>query len=562
MSVSIPDSMIFDILGKLPSQAFKIEYREFKSNSVPNGNAYKKNETFRINMSGAVNEFVLVDSTTLDCDMSSFYKLPDGTTEEQSRNRSDEVPAWRPFTSWIGSVRESVNSGSLVTYENTERTTFNVFQCMRAALTRCPFNYDNLTKYTGIVATNDILDCSPQLVNPDYFSMQGLESAGIVGRKFRRLGFVQQETAGPVVAKQWLGNGARPYSVPLTAISSLFQSTSVIPIGLLSTYSAQSYGLDIKIASEIEAIGLGALAPTGATEFYISNPVIRCKIIKILQPEVMEAILSLYNKSENFEVQDGMKIPLSLQLNSLQYNHHQFTLPANQSEYYVRIPSTAASLRGLAFRFVQTATLNATAGQLRVTGYPLSDDYESSRSVVVTKFSIVMGGESLMQSSLDNYTINMPTGVGNANEIYTVNTPDQFFRQQRKISGHLFSARHHSRDAKERDGIEDLIGCYPVVTDVTLNNLSSIVRPYCINLENMNHFENNNQSTGIDCRSIGGIDLKFSLGQGSGAVGSTTSSNGATTNPTVSLTMLVIAVSDYVLEVSRSGVKDISSQTL
>lgn len=567
MSVSLPDSMIYDLLGRLPSQSYKIEYRDYRPQSNTSSNVFTNNQSFRINMSGAVNEFILVDTANFLCEMTGIYLLPTSTSTADAKQKSETVPSFRPFLGTIASVRETVNSGSLTTYENTERTTFNPFQCMRAVLTKGSVHYSTISRYTSGVdpAEGTILDDFSYGVNSDDFGIQGLESAGVCPRSLRTLGLISKLTtagANPAVPQFIRGGSVRQFSCPLTAFSTVFQSSSVIPIGLFSTYSAQSYGLEFRIATGLEGFNRGLLTPVeNADTIYVMNPRIRVKIIKVLQPETMSAILSLYNKSENFEVgKDGMKIPLTLQLNSLQVNHHQFAIVPAQSEYNIRIPTTASSLRGLCFRFIRQSVLNGTDLPPNVSGYPLADEITSEGALVVTKFGIKIGGECILESRPDNYVVTLPKGAAGAQESVYVNTADGFFREQRRLGGHLFSVKHHTRDAGIQDGMESLYSAFGVMNAQGQKD-SSIVRPYVICLENLNHFENSNQASGLDMRSIGGVDLVFSLGKAvAGDAG--TLKSGITEPPDVPYTMLVMTVEDYVLEVSRSGVKDVTSQVL
>lgn len=573
---SLPDSHVFDILNRFPSQNFKISYREFKAcqGGNPNG-IYTNQQTFRIPITGAVNEFILLDDSTLDFEQASYYTL--GTRiNGEVLNSSMLQPAWRPALSMIGSVRETVNSGSLQTYSNTERTSFNVYQAGRFLLTRGPLTYDSISSNVNVVIDNLVKDASDNnFYNPNSAGLQGLESAGFCNRGLRTCGFISKakpeapatvgpdpQPAIPAVPKTLRSGALRPVSIPMTAISTIFNSSSVIPIGLMSTYSAQSYQLEVRLASNIEAIsqgGSGFSAGEEPNNFYVCNPRIRVKIIKVLQNETMEAILALYNKSEEYEVASGMKVPLSLQLNSLQINHHQYSVPQGQSEYCFSIPTTAASLRGLAFRFVRNATINGVATMGPQSIYPLSDDVDQNNQLVVKEFRMEVGGECILQNGPGSYSVQIPSGAGGGPETYFVNEPDQWFRSQRRLGGHLFSAKHHMRDAQERDGIESLV-CASSVGQLG-PVVAGLGRPYVICLENMNHFENSGVASGLDMRSIGNVTIRMKLGQLLGGNGGTEQS-GATQNLTEDYTLFLMTSEDYVLEVSRVGIKDVSSQVL
>ncbi len=567
--VSLPDSHVFELLARFPSTTYKIIEREFTPQNPPSTGYYSTNQNIRFNLSAAVNEFVLVDSSNLEaCVTTQVQGSGDFGTLRSSKYR----PAWRPGPSWISSVRETVNSGSLTTYENTDKNTCNWFNTMRGALSRSPVvarqgfgTYALANPAQGSSFPWNDASATP---DADYIDIQYLTKAGFCNRSKRIKGISVRPT-GTTAGNNFafdtaLINGLKLQSVPLTGLGSIFQSNSIVPLGLFSTYSGQSYGLEIVVAGPEKCISAPAAAYSDATNIYVARPRISVKILKILDETVMEAVLQLYNKSQSIEVVDNMKIPMSLQMNSLKYTYHQYSLNPGAQEYTINIPCTAASLRGFAFRVVKSSLIANMSSdpQGQVTGLPLADDSASLTQAIVYKFQVKIGSECIMESAVEQESIVIGA------DTFSVNPCLNFFAKQAKKSGHLFSLLHHSRQAKDDcTGLEDITMDGTAPMDNT--NYQEYIQPgymYSMNLENINHFENNNQSSGIDMRNYGSYYLTLRVGSldatafaGGGNRGNQLA---ALVPLTVQYTLLLMNAEDVVYEVSRSGVADISSNVL
>lgn len=576
---SLPDSHVFELLARFPSSTYKIIEREVAPQNQPTTGIFTSGQNIRFNISAAVNEFVLVDSSSLDANLSATFEVPNDTNFNTVKN-SKKRPAFRPGLSWIASVRETVNTNSLVTHEVTDKQTSNWFHTLRGAMSRTNIFYKNgrgtYNSRAGAPAGYDEFewdDTFQAIPDSDYIDFQSLARSGFCSRPQRNLG-MRVTVAAPGATNGRRGQdidligGFALSQIPLTAIGSIFQSTSVIPLGLFSTYSGQSYGIEVRVADVTQAISAGdtTIYTTQPTEINVIQPRISLKILKVLDESVMEAILQLYNKSESIEVVDNMKIPMSLQLNSLKYSFHQFSLTQGAQEYQVVVPSTAASLRGFAFRIVQQSVLdslaegNARAPQNALAGYPLCDATEDNKQAIIYKFQVKIGSECIMESAVEQTSINIYDG-----NTYYVNPCLNFFAKQAKKSGHLFSLLHHSKQAHDDvTGLEDLTMRTSAPKLINQNN--RFAPPgyfYSMNLENINHFENNNQASGIDMRNYGSYQIVMKVGViDPEAVGNSGPKFAKLANLPENYTVLLMNAEDVVYEVSRSGVADVTSQVL
>lgn len=578
--VSLPDSHVFELLARFPSSTYKIIEREVAPQNMPTTGVYNTNQSMRFNLSAAVNEFVLVNSSTLDVVISANITHVGATNFNDTRT-SKLRPAWRPGMSWIGSIRESVNTNSLTTYELTDKNTINWYNCMRGALTRSPVTYvtgygsinnrNGAPQAYAVIPPNDFYVGTP---DADMLDIQRIARAGFCKRPLRNFGFKIAAPAGTdTIEGRDIGlvGGLALHQTPLTALGSMMQANSVIPLGLFSTYSGQSYGLEIRVAEPSQAVALGFkesgnIGYTPPTNIVVANPKIRLKILKILDETVMEAILQLYNKSESVEVVDNMKIPLSLQLSSFKYTFHQFSLKQGASEYQITVPTTAASLRGFAFRIVKSSLIDNISAEPEEdsSALPLSDNVEDNGQAIVYKFLVKVGSECIMESAVEQTSVNIFGG----SDTYYINPCLNFFAEQAKKSGHLFSLLHHEKQAHDNStGIEEFT--MKTASPMLINTLNESGPPgymYSMNFENVNHFENNNQASGIDCRNYGSYTVTMKVGVLKPSTVNPDTNDGTNFGELVNLpvdyTVLLMNCEDVVYEVSRSGVADITSSVL
>ena len=147
--VSLPDSHVFELLSRFPSSTYKVIERQFEPQNPPSSGTYVSGQTIRFNLSAAVNEFVLVDSSHVQLHCAAAMNAQ-GTFNFNQNGNAKSRPAWRPGLSPISSIRETVNSGSLTTYELTDAKSCNWYNTMRGALARSPVIFP---PGTGAVAT-------------------------------------------------------------------------------------------------------------------------------------------------------------------------------------------------------------------------------------------------------------------------------------------------------------------------------------------------------------------------------------------------------------------------
>lgn len=569
VSLPIPESFIFQLLSKFPSQSYKIVEREVTPQNYNTDGYFNSKQTIKFNLNAAPNEFALADSCFLETGLWAEIALT--TTTANRQISSKDRPAWRPGLAWISNIRESVNSGSMVTYDLSAKKASNWYNCLRGALTRTPVFYrSGLGTFVSTVNApvgGEVLpyqDIYAALPDADYMDLEDLARSGFCNRSKRLSGIrtVGNPANSDPNRDTGLRNGFKTSQVPLTALGSIWQSNSVIPLGLFSTYSDSSYSLEIGVADPADAIGVPGQGFSTPDSIYAVKPRITLKLVRVLDNQLMDAILTLFNRSQAVEVIENVKVPVSLQLNTLKYTFHQFTLDANRQEYHLNIPTTAASLRGFAFRIVPTLIFNDINQGNTESGLPFCDNTFWENKPVVTKFHFKAGSECIMEKPVEQEEIRIGANV------YSYNPCPEFFAKQAKKTGHLFSLLHHSKQAKSQmQGIEQFSGdssAPPVLAAIGGTNYDRYAPPMyanSFNLENVNHFENNNMASGLDLRDIGSYQIILKVG-----VLSTTNNEGRELARTELLgdtyTMLLINVEDQILEISKSGVSDVTSQVL
>lgn len=562
MSVDLKDSLIFDALSVMPSQTYKIKYVNYEPMEIPVNGAFTSGQKVTIPLGGNPNYFIM--DAKLQFETLGLYSYADATDSNNVINIervSHSLPAYRPGLSVIEAPHETLNSGGLTIYDQSNEQESNVFACLRAALSR-GFSYGRGISNSGLVQGNDIVDTT--LFQPDYIGLDGLGSTNFVPRPLRTKGFYRVTNPNTVNGETTpLLKGFKYWSVPMTSVSSLFQSMNVIPIGFFSTWSANPYRFSFRVAPAsrafhsyvVKGAAAGNLdAAVSLNQVYLYRPRIVCKILEVLDDRTMEVYRALFNKTIRENVGGTESVPLSLQLNTLQYSYHSSTLTRLASRYHVRIPCDWASLRGIAFRIVRQDTIQAMTYNTDP-GFPLSNDADYNNNAIPTEFQIKINGECIMESAEKDYSVTVPTRGVDTTQL-TATTLDNWFNLQRQKAGHLFSLRGHWMEARKEgvEGVEDRW-----INQGNTGNASGLVKAYCVSLENIiNHEKTAVDACGIDLRSIGGVDLHMTIKAPSNG----NNESGALDNLQFDYTLYAILVGDAIYEISRSGAKEISQQVL
>jgi hypothetical protein len=360
----------------------------------------------------------------------------------------------------------------------------------------------------------------------------------------------------PEAQRNWLATGAniatpvdavnygimtlgatKNFQIPLGLYSSLINSHSILPIGLFSSYAVNGWQIELYTNSQpVEirnyqfdmtaapvnlgfagqkfwhkdaAYTVGGLAGDQAGininynnvagNVYMRNLMVRAQVIKVLDPAVMEAVLSLYEKRETVNL-GGMSFPLSLRLNSIGYRFYNQTISADKSEYHFRIPTTDRSVRAIGW-IVQSSAL-------RTLGLMYND-----RSLVLTKLETRIGTEIIHPCLNDGDTYS--------------STCTDFVNLNLKKCGYLFSPFAQYLEGKPRDISQDIACEYnntngnftPAQTNRTQDvNLFNVTRAGgghlvagAISFENLDRreqdFQGNYQASGKDCTNVGSIEM-------------------------------------------------------
>lgn len=576
MASPIPESMIYQLLAKFPSQSYKIVEKEFTPHDYSTNGVFESNQSIKFNISAAPNEFAFTDDAYLCAGLYAEGSI--NVQNWEAYGSSKYQLAYRPGMSWIGSVKESVNNGSMITYDLSNKTASNWYNCMRGVFTKTPIFYKvgagsyvetTATPRGTLLPSYDIYGAVP---DADYIDMQDIARAGFCNRAKRRTGINTSIDAGGGGTNDdrdtGLKNGFRNVEIPLSALGSIWQSTTCLPIGLFSNYSDSAYSLEVSVAN----INVTLAAPNAYSEvgyFRVVKPKITVKFLRVLDNQLMDAIMSLYTGAQ-VEVVENVKQLVSLQLNTLKYTFHQFTLDANAQEYMLNVPCSSPSLRGFCFRIVRTTTLNDISADDNFSGVPLADTSDWSKKAVVTKFHFKAGSECIMPNPVEKENLII------TNNNYEYNPCPEFFAKQARKCGHLFSLLNHKKQSKmSNHGLEQFYG--DGSAPPWLKNLSAEPIDYfdfyapvgymsCMSLENMTPEDNNgNVACGLDMRDIGSYQLSLRVGvlDDTTVNGRVQGRNGAITKLLPeTYTLLLINVEDQVLSVSKSGVSDITSSVL
>lgn len=575
MATAIPSSMTFEMLSRLPANSFVQVWQEIRPSVAPAGNLYQVGTTSqRVNfvVRGAPNEFLL--NTNCYVSGSAYTK----TLVDQSKlltggdinalKYASPVVLNKPIH-FFQSSRESFNSGSLPYLDNQDPVASHEYNELRSSLTQ-----RNQPRGWG---EQSLEDCESWLG-----SFKRYQGTGTATETALRA--MESSTARFVVKNaattSTVVNSGKPkdFRIPLGLFSNLVNSHSVIPIGLMSSYSVNGWQIDLDITNQQQGQSYGkvfeaeptvGLPTAGEVGLSQSSAVIAdlrmyvC-LIRVLDPSVMEAVLSLYEKREMVNV-GGVQFPLSLRLNSLGYRFARFPLSGagtGQTDYFFRITGTDRSVRALAWRVYDT-TQNAV-GEWSL-GY--NGPLDASAGFVCTRLETTIGSER-------------PHPVIEDSTAQTQNVSN-FIALNIKRSGCLYSALPYYQEGVKHDGdASDVWTKY--------NNVQSTIAPpdtgylfrdsLCqglISFENLDRregdFSGSFQASGKDLTNVGAIELRmrfqkvqrfdYNLPQPSPDVCDTLGF--APLGQLEQNYQIVFAyVYDSVMEISPQGVMDITNATL
>ena len=581
MSVSIPQSMSFEMLSRLPPQSFVVESRVWypdlnknewvlRSGGVSGADA---NGQVNIHLRAATNEFLLNTDLHLSGTTLASVNVFDGASFPEC----EVATLARTVVESIGPIisqgsRESFNSGALPLWENNDNNTHSAINILRALcyqddyISRLPVN---TCPGSSILAVSNL--------GPQDHNSSGLGS----GRHGQNIACWN---TNDVPSRRAISSSI-PFRYDLGFYSSLVNSHSVLPLGLMSSYSINGFNVQFRLNDpDFMVSRVDTVSPTSlmnVTDCRVSGLAIRGKVVKILDPAVMSAVLSLYEKTEMVNI-GGVQFPLSLRLNCI--NYRTYTFPVSQQANYFRLPTTDKSVRGLAWllhyqrsvigaqgglKFIQSPYVPGAIGY-EVLGWPLA-----SSGACLRRLNVKVGSEQILDGPVDDITTQ------------TNNVPDFLASECRKLAPCLSPAPYYQEYLKHKKGFSDKL---PIFARPDFEYGSSGSPPnfvtqqtsiQCgfVSFQNMDYRESDYstgfQASGKDLTNIGNIEVEMtwappiSTGLVGGSqlgydltTGGTVSFGWGSNPPTPGLQITFLVPYDVVIETSPSGVMDITNSVL
>jgi hypothetical protein len=555
--------MSFELLSRLPPQSFELQYREYRPDIEPAGGRYGADADSRVtfHLRGAPNEVILNTNCylagetqcTVDYSATPFVAItaPEAVDEALFEN-IDTAPRWVNGTWYSRSSRESFNSGALPYLDNQDTSLHRVHNALRGKMAR-------------------------RACDVDSGRIEDLESAGFGYNRAAGINVKYSDNNNAANIK-YVHSGPAKWQCPLGMYSSLANSHSVLPVGLFSAYSVNGYSVEVTLpnvtrqAGNLEDVLVGvnnSTRPIGVQTGVVTsagsqdghrNVRIFVPIIKVLDPAVMEAILSLYEKREVVNV-GGAAFPMSLRLNSLGIRHFQYPLTVNQGDYYIRIPSTDRSVRAIAWQVIRRTTPynNVT---------DVSADYAQLNNLTLTRIQTRAGSHLIHEPVEDRQPEDGNISkflAHNVRRSSSVLSPFPYYQE----------AIHHSDSQSDerylKQWVKPVKGSWAYSTGANVPANASKGRANdcwgMVSFENLDHrepdYSGSFQASGIDLTNVGGLDVEMRFSR-LGAVADTSAvaerfEPGPSDNNYV---LVVQMIYDEILEASPSGVVSVTNAVL
>lgn len=379
---AIPTSWSFEMLSRLPPNSFVVKWRAFLPDT-PQVQSYqmRTKNTINIGFRGATNEFLLNTNAYLQ---GSYYVRArlgtDTVTIPTTANLRDVVldpDKWfqSPYH-FFATARETMDAGALPLLDNNSPELSHEINNLRLWSAR------RNRKWNG-ASLNDLqTGCGSEALRNDWTvggsSSSSPESLIQNGSALRIL----YNSGANAVQRQSYGAN-RVFQIPLGFFSALASTHSVIPLGMMSSYSINGWQVTLETATQ----GLGdtdqgyywtqnpdrvSTAVLTNYDGWMSDIQVMAPVIKILDDNVMQAILNLYYKNQ-VEQLGQVAFPASLRLNTLMTRYFgPFPVPAGTTDYFFRLPGTDRSVRALAWK-IYNRNLN------QIGKWQLSRAYRSTR---------------------------------------------------------------------------------------------------------------------------------------------------------------------------------------
>lgn len=562
MATALPSSMSFEMLSRLPANSFVASWKEVRPDMPPQNGIYDmtSSHNIRFGLRGAPNEFAMNTNMYICAD--AFVAAEVTRTNAAAPADaivtpaqlgafadSPEITLGNPID-FFKSSRESFNAGALPFLDNQDPLRSHVINHLRYRCARRNIKAGVISDLRGAI-------------DDPYNSLRGTLLTGTYANGVRLSYRTALSAPGPAqFASRSFGN--KKIQIPLGTYSNLINTHSVIPIGLMSSYAVNGFTLELTTQEQngndgqlysFSGTNIGGVGATIAAKCFMKDVRIFMPIIKVLDPAVMEAVLSLYEKREMVNV-GGVQFPLSLRLNSLGYRTASYPLVQNQTDYFFRIAGTDRSVRAYAWKIYNKAS--ATTG-----------DYVNEVGIRVVRLETSIGNEKT-HDVIEDVDANS-SNVGN------------FISMNAKRSAALFSPLPYYQECRKFDGQQD-----DDVADynntISVGDIDTTRRKGdsygVVSFENTDRRESDYsgsfQASGKDLTNVGGIEIRMRiLAYLAGGVGVT--NQPAKQTPDELLNYLGGAVNgvpdgnweiqflyayDAVTELSPSGVMDVTNAVL
>jgi hypothetical protein len=504
MATSIPSSFSFEMLSRLPANSFVLMWKEIRPDQTPLNNVYQLGvrQNIRFVLRGAPNEFALNTNMYLCGEAHLNLKQTDLNIVLTQDDVANAIQAPTSFLNapihFFQRSRESFNAGALPYLDNQDPERSHEYNNLR-------FTSARRNRNPSRASVKDLSSAfetpQNQLASQGWGGLVCNQDASSYIRGLINLNGVIQVTS--------FGKGL-DFQIPLGLYSNFVNSHSILPIGLCSSYAVNGWQIELETTEQGDPrSGRAFSADTAFAGQNIDNPQafmrdlrIFVPIVRVLDPSVMEAVLSLYEKQQSVSV-GSVQFPLSLRINSIGYRFANFPLRSSQPDYFFRISGTDRSVRALAY-WIYNKKLNRI-GEWRL-GFSGNDVLACS----VTRLETHIGTEHIHEVVEDQNpnTQNVSNFVHiNGKRSASLFSPLPYYEEGRKFDGQQEDDLHSFNNAS---------GIYQLAVTGQPDVVAR--RALCygyISMENLDRRESDYsgsfQASGKDLTNVGAIEVKMRI---------------------------------------------------
>ena len=402
------------------------------------------------------------------------------------------------------------------------------------------------------------------------------------------------------------------FQIPLGLYSSLINCHSVIPIGLFSSYAVDGYRIALKLNNQTREVNRNATIngsvwpvtnsfvgqkywmPPNNSEYrvagalqvndqqstlafsfdpnvtYMNDLVIRYPIVRVLDPAVEEAVLSLYEKRETVNL-GGVQFPLSLRLNSIGYRFYSTGIGDATSDYYFRIPTTDRSVRAVGW-IVQNASLR-NVGQMN-----------NKLNLNLARLSTKIGTETIhpivedLTPNSENVNNFLATNIKRSASLFS---PFPQYQEGVQFGDNSYDDLCRNLNAKAIGNFctdaDYSSGPGNYIVSASHGDLGVGVCMGIVSFENLDRREGDHsgsyQASGKDCTNVGSIEMQMRFGKWNTLINDTGGALPVQSQaeidakigfgpPGAPFDITFIVAYDNVMEISPQGVRDITNAVL